>query len=343
MGSWFQKVTNPLFLPTQEAFAFEETATAPLSERMVYSSYHNALFAMAPHTIYKISLADNRKEIFYASAEYEFQWMDISRNGELLVILTSPDENSVKIFHRNLFNILAEVTSTQSLPTVARFVSDELVVGCVSYEQKKLLRFLSINYLTKIVKQNTVGSSGHVINLMQLGTDSWVAATSTGELYAIDPTRIREEYTAEDIVEYSSSSSSMLVGDESSSSFSISGSSQSMKELESSSSSSSVKAYYTGVHLVGTTGTKLVAADLAGRKMADSSDAQKKVRIFVGSQKWSNDRWDSGEIETDKVKMAYGGGNNLEPGQKYYVHILVNYTSGVWSTPQVSEFVVPKY
>jgi len=50
---------------------------------------------------------------------------------------------------------------------------------------------------------------------------------------------------------------------------------------------------------------------------------QTKIRVFVGSEMGKNDRWDSGEISTSKTKILYGGGDNLEEGQKYFVHIMV--------------------
>ena len=69
---------------------------------------------------------------------------------------------------------------------------------------------------------------------------------------------------------------------------------------------------------------------------------QQKVRVFVGSKMGQNDRWDSGEIESNKTEILYGGGDNLEQGQKYFVHILVFYKNYGWSNVQIKEFVVPK-
>lgn len=80
----------------------------------------------------------------------------------------------------------------------------------------------------------------------------------------------------------------------------------------------------------------------SGVVFLDESSEQEKVRVFVGSKPMSNDRWDSGEVETSKSKMAYGGGDNLVPGQKYYYHI-TTCVDGKWSEPSMSDFVVPKY
>lgn len=72
-------------------------------------------------------------------------------------------------------------------------------------------------------------------------------------------------------------------------------------------------------------------------------DKQKKVRIFVGSEMFLSDRWDSGEVETNLTAMYYGGGNNLTPGKTYYAHIQTYSDKYGWSELQIEEFVMPKY
>ena len=69
---------------------------------------------------------------------------------------------------------------------------------------------------------------------------------------------------------------------------------------------------------------------------------QEKIRVFVGSKSGQNDRWDSGEIESNKTEILYGGGNNLIAGQKYFVHISVFYKDHGWSSVQIQEFIQPK-
>ena len=71
-------------------------------------------------------------------------------------------------------------------------------------------------------------------------------------------------------------------------------------------------------------------------------DKQIKVRVFVGTDMYLNNMWDSGIVETELTSMYYGGGSNLEPGKKYYVHIQVYSAVSGWSEVQISEFVVPK-
>lgn len=66
------------------------------------------------------------------------------------------------------------------------------------------------------------------------------------------------------------------------------------------------------------------------------------IRVFVGSEEYLSDKWDSGIIETNKNSIYYGGGNNLEPGEKYYVNIQVRDDRYGWSGVQTKEWVMPR-
>lgn len=72
------------------------------------------------------------------------------------------------------------------------------------------------------------------------------------------------------------------------------------------------------------------------------SDTQEKVRVFVGSQEHYSDKWDSGIVETELTSMYYGGGNNLTPGETYYVHIQTYSQDEGWGELQIKEFVMPR-
>jgi len=67
-----------------------------------------------------------------------------------------------------------------------------------------------------------------------------------------------------------------------------------------------------------------------------------KVRIFVGSQPYLSDKWDSGIIETDLNSIYYGGGDNLTPGELYYVNIQVYSADSGWSEVQTKKWIMPK-
>ena len=67
-----------------------------------------------------------------------------------------------------------------------------------------------------------------------------------------------------------------------------------------------------------------------------------KVRIFVGSQPYLSDKWDSGIVDTTLNSIYYGGGDNLIPGEQYYVNIQVYSTENGWSEVQTKKWIMPK-
>ena len=66
-----------------------------------------------------------------------------------------------------------------------------------------------------------------------------------------------------------------------------------------------------------------------------------KARVFVGSQPYLNDKWDSGVVDTGLNYMYYGGGNNLTPGNKYYMNLQTYTDIYGWSEVQTKEFTMP--
>jgi hypothetical protein len=67
-----------------------------------------------------------------------------------------------------------------------------------------------------------------------------------------------------------------------------------------------------------------------------------KVRIFVGSEPYLSDRWDSEVVETGLNSIYYGGGDNLIPGETYYVNIQVYSADSGWSEVQSKKWIMPK-
>jgi hypothetical protein len=87
-----------------------------------------------------------------------------------------------------------------------------------------------------------------------------------------------------------------------------------------------------------------VPSSATNTESSDSEDSVSfdAVRIYVGDGEGLSNRWDSGEIETDKSNIIYGGGNNLEPGQEYFTSISVR-RNGEWSLFSPSSFVMPHF
>ena len=87
-------------------------------------------------------------------------------------------------------------------------------------------------------------------------------------------------------------------------------------------------------------GIELAAGSLV-TGFSETMLSQRKVRVFVGSSEGANDRWDSGEIRMGTKEIVYGGGDNLEPGEAYWLSVSVMDSSGKWSEPFTKCFVVP--
>lgn len=93
-----------------------------------------------------------------------------------------------------------------------------------------------------------------------------------------------------------------------------------------------------GLYVSGLVG---VNGNVANNDQIKQFDDVSKVRIFVGTDRYLNDKWDSGEVETKLTSMYYGGGKNLEPGKTYYVHIQVYSEKFGWSEMQIKQFTMP--
>ena len=95
---------------------------------------------------------------------------------------------------------------------------------------------------------------------------------------------------------------------------------------------------FDGMNDSGITGITSVALS---SPITEIDGVQTKARVFVGSQPYWSDKWDSGDITTRQQAMYYGGGNNLEPGHKYYVHIRTYLEEVGWGDVQIQEIVMP--
>ncbi len=67
------------------------------------------------------------------------------------------------------------------------------------------------------------------------------------------------------------------------------------------------------------------------------------IQVVVGDYYGGANKWDSGEFVIPKKCVLYGGGNNLEPGQRYYVSIRAKTDSGVWCDYATMPFVMPHF
>ena len=95
---------------------------------------------------------------------------------------------------------------------------------------------------------------------------------------------------------------------------------------------------FNGLYASGTTDVLSVAVKDGANKKANYNS---KVRVFVGSDVYLSDMWDSGEIETDKQSIYYAG-EKLISGKKYYVNLQTYSSKMGWSDIQTREFTMPK-
>ena len=90
------------------------------------------------------------------------------------------------------------------------------------------------------------------------------------------------------------------------------------------------------------TGTKNYTSIAIKNDHIKEIEVVSKVRIFVGSSPYLSNKWDSGIMETNLKSIYYGGGNNLVPGEVYYVNIQVFSDTHGWSEIQTKKFIMPK-
>lgn len=76
---------------------------------------------------------------------------------------------------------------------------------------------------------------------------------------------------------------------------------------------------------------------------ASGIQKERVVQIVVGDSYGKANKWNSGEVITSKKCMLYGGGSNLEPGQRYYVSIRCQNSSGSWCQYTTIPFVMPHF
>lgn len=67
-----------------------------------------------------------------------------------------------------------------------------------------------------------------------------------------------------------------------------------------------------------------------------------KIQILVGHSISGSELWNSGVIQTSKSSILYGGGNNLQPGQRYYVSIRVGKDT-LWTPYTTSKFIMSHF
>ena len=301
--------------------------------KVIPSPRHDFMLVMGDHAIYSYSDEDGRINPIQGSTSHTFTDMAVSKRGELLLLMkdVDGDEHILKILDVDFFKVLAKFLTEGLIPAYGTFSADGNVVAVsdnrdVSDEDVLTSLFHRVNFDLGVMTTESRQTLGYVVGShYDEGSNRVFSITSGGEVWVTSGSLSSGESVMGDVNLSSSSSQSDTSTGESSNS-----SAESESELE----------FVT--YKVAELGFNITASAGILKTATEGASPQEKVRIFVGSQPWLNDRWDSGEVSTSVSEMQYGGGDNLEKGQKYWVHIMTCHSDSGWSRPQIREFVVPR-
>ena len=304
-------------------------------QNLNWSSYHNALFIQGNSVITTFLPQNAQKQNFFGSDTHIISDFDVSTDGLVLITMNPVADGhaSVRILDRDLFTILIK-TSEPNVVLNGHSTVYQYVFGQFISKGKALL---ASELTTTIIEEPLLAtsSSSSSISEVMAGTSS---SSSNSSSLSIAQSQVR--FSILDITS----------GTITSNDYELNGHLISLDyQME---NDQSVGVTDTGeviivdssgvMTLLGYVGDDVTSASL-GKPLPSLSEngEQTAVRIYVGSRKGWSDRWDSGVIATSGTSVLYGGGDNLEPGQMYWVSIAVQ-RDGIWSLPQVKSFVVPK-
>lgn len=267
-----------------------------------WSQFHNLFIVMGSQTIYTYDSPSDKQKVIYSSDSSKFINMDVSSEGYL--VLATQDLSSGK-YQAKLF-----------LPN---FFS---VAGSLSAEDRIIRKVGFISGRISLIASDSTSSDTFLSLIQPYGPEK----TWTPEMYSSNNSGTKGSVVS--IIHDKSSEDSFVI--------------TSGGEMWALSGGKSGIQSYT-LSLAGNSlGSGLVTAEGGLNNFMESKALQEKVRIFVGSREWCNDMWDSGEILSSSCTMPYGGGDNLKPGYRYWVHIMTYHSDSGWSKPQIKGFLMPK-
>ena len=278
--------------------------------KIVVSPVTGNVIIMGENVIYSLDPSTGTKTDIQGATGYEFKDIDASWQGELLELMESlgNTEHIVKIIGNDMFKVKKVIQTSGQIPQKGVFASTGNVIFVagpdVSDSTEATSYFYRVNFETNVIEIESRTTLGKVIGAFyDERVDLVFSVTSGGQVWTT-PGTITSESSA--------------------------------------GSSSSDSSDIPGTILLATLGYSVSTIGGALSKFSAATSTQEKVRVFVGSSPWTNDRWDSGEVSTVSTEMVYGGEDNLSPGQQYYVHIMTYHPNSGWSRPQIKPFSVPK-
>ena len=299
--------------------------------KTMWSTYHNELIVLCKHGALRYNQLTNHWQTFYGTNTHELMDLDISMDGQVLVAMQSLSTGNIEIIvlGNDLFSIVGRFNFEAPKATKYNF-QKTIFMG-----QGKILGVIE-QISTTIAESSLLSSSSSSSNSVQGMQSS--ASSSSSSSYSGEVGKINKFFT----IDLTTTQISTV-------NFEINGNLialvyEKMYQISIGATTAGqvIVVDNNGVPaLIGNLKKPISSAALVGYCNMVNSVEQMQVRVYVGSQSGWNDRWDSGILTTNKQSILYGGGDNLEPGQTYWVHIAVNYGGG-WSLPQIKSFVVPK-
>jgi hypothetical protein len=302
--------------------------------KVIWSTYHGLAISMGRRSIQTINSNTDQVELIQASESHDYVDIDVLPTGELLLILQPRDGGHyvARILDRNLTRITNEFLTDVKLSfgkliSASQFVvagedpswspplvevssestelssSSSVSASSSSMFKRRIIRFISDQGADGYLTTDAFETLGGLVGLLYEPDWKFTLGVSSGGDIIQCPLEL-----AFDLDRYSNE---ITIGEGS------------------------------PVNLVKNIGAVTIAAS-GPQWTTEGENEQSKVRIFVGSQPWQSDRWDSGEVSTDKTTILYGGGDNLVPGMAYWVHIATYHEDSGWATPSIRRFVTPK-
>ena len=277
--------------------------------KMAFSSFHQKLFIISEKELYYFDPSTNEIKIIDQTESYFFNNLGVLIDGSVVLTMKNNVDNS----------------------SIIKVFNPKLVVSKIINLQESLINNASIDLINSVFyisQSNTV--SGTNLNVLDLKNNTTIKnqisnKNETFFIYNVAPNYVFPRLPPPQFPLPSNNSGETLLFSSVGNIFALSIEKDKIKNNN---------AY---------NGTKeITMVCQAPDHVYDKKLKQIAVRVFVGSNVGNSDRWDSGEIPSDKTEILYGGGNNLEAGQKYYANILVCYDGYGWSSPQIIEFVIPK-
>lgn len=289
--------------------------------KAIWSESHRGIFVIGKHIAYFFDPYTFKSKPFHSTEEYTFKDIDSFSDGNVVLALQSLNgtHGEVKVLAPNLFSIIRKIDVYEGDLMFSRFSAsgDVVAVSKKTSGKNSFCFYLIQTNKNTMPGEGIVETKGDIVGLESNIENDLVFAVSSGGDVVLAPTKYGEYEN------FQESSSSWV------------------QLSEGYSSESSLEIMRFKPTIIGNIGDGVTSFSFGLKSNRVSASAQNRVRVFVGSRPWSNDRWDSGEISTAKTSMLYGGGDNLVPGQNYWVHVSVWHDNSGWSSPQIRKFTMP--